>query len=309
MNQLKLNRTYMRFICCLLLAAGCISQGMAQGLSDAPALLEPSGTQWFQNQYLANPAMAGIDTGLHLNAAYRRQWSGVEGAPRTAFFTADGLVGKRVGAGLHIFNDQAGLIDRTRVALSYAYHLPLGNRGQQLHFGLSLALNVQRLDYSHVDGDITDPSLAGFNRRDNYFEAEYGMAYTDGRWTLQGALPNIRTLFTGDDKGVNGGGIFFTAASYRFTLPGAISRIEPKVAYRGVKGYDNILDAGLQVGFLDNVASVMGMYHTSKSVTAGLGVNIAKTVLIQALYTTQTGGIKTYVDGAYEVGATVNLFR
>src|SRR5690606_14004655 len=110
--------------------------------------------QWFQNQYLANPAMAGIDTGLHLNAAYRRQWTGVEGAPKTAFFTADGLVGKRVGAGLSIFNDQAGLIDRTRIALSYAYHLPLGNRGQRLHFGLSLALNVQRLDYSHVDGDI-----------------------------------------------------------------------------------------------------------------------------------------------------------
>src|SRR5690606_14617686 len=118
MKELKLTPTYMRLICCLLLAAGCIRQGMAQGLSDAPALLEPSGTQWFQNQYLANPAMAGIDTGLHLNAAYRRQWTGVEGAPKTAFFTADGLVGKRVGAGLSIFNDQAGLIDRTRIALS-----------------------------------------------------------------------------------------------------------------------------------------------------------------------------------------------
>ncbi|MGN6510872.1 MAG: type IX secretion system membrane protein PorP/SprF, partial [Chitinophaga sp.] len=104
------------------------------------------------------------------------------------------------------------------------------------------------------------------------------------------------------------GGIFFTAASYRFFSEGTISSIEPKLCYRGVKGYDDILDVGVNVGFLNNVANVMGMYHTTKSVTAGVGVNILKTVLLQVLYTTQTGGIKTYVDGSYEIGATVNLF-
>jgi type IX secretion system PorP/SprF family membrane protein len=309
MKQLITTPIYIRFLCALLLSAGCVSQSMAQSLGEAPALLQPSGTQWYQNQYLANPAMAGVDSGMHLNAAYRRQWSGMEGAPKTAFFTADGPVTGRVGAGLNVFNDQAGLINRTRIALTYAYHLPLGARGQRLHFGLSAVFNVQRLNYGHVDGDITDPSLGAFNRRDDYFEAEYGMAYTDGRWTIQAALPNVRGLFTGKEDGVNGGGIFFTAAAYRFTLPGAISRIEPKISYRGVKGYDNILDAGVQISFLNNVASVMGMYHSSESITAGLGFNILKTVQVQALYNAQTGGIKNYVDGAFEIGATVHLFR
>ncbi|GEP96976.1 hypothetical protein CCY01nite_32360 [Chitinophaga cymbidii] len=293
----------------LLLAAGSISQAAAQSLGEAPALLQPSGTQWYQNQYLANPAMAGVDSGMHINAAYRRLWNGMEGAPKTAFFTADGVVTGRVGAGINVFNDQAGLINRTRVGLTYAYHLPLGARGQRLHFGLSFVFNVHRLNYEHVDGDVTDPSLAAFNRRDDYFEAEYGMAYTDGPWTLQAAIPNVRALFTGEDRGVNGGGVFFTAASYRFTLPGAISRIEPKVGYRGVRGYDNILDAGVQISFLNNVASVMGMYHSSQSVTAGLGFNIMKTVQIQALYNAQTGGIQNNIDGAFEVGATIDLFR
>ncbi|WP_119080662.1 PorP/SprF family type IX secretion system membrane protein [Chitinophaga alhagiae] len=309
MKNLITTPIYIRFFCMLLFSAACVNQAVAQSLGEAPALLQPSGTQWYQNQYLANPAMAGIDTGMHVNAAYRRQWSGMEGAPKTAFFTADGAMTNRVGAGVNVFNDQAGLINRTRIGLTYAYHLPLGARGQRLHFGLSFVFNVQRLNYEHVDGDATDPSLGAFNRRDDYFEAEYGMAYTDGPWTLQAALPNVRALFTGKDLGVNGGSVFFTAASYRFTLPGAISRIEPKVSYRGVKGYDNILDAGVQICFLNNVASVMGMYHTSESITAGLGFNILKTVQIQALYNAQTGGIKNYVDGAFEVGATVHLFR
>lgn len=293
----------------LLLAAGINRHASAQSLSNAKALLEPSATQYFQNQYLANPAMAGLEKGLHLNAAYRNQWNGIEGAPVTKFFSADGAVGNRVGAGVHVFNDVAGLINRTRVGLTYAYHLPLNNPDQQLHFGLSLAWNVQRIDYKNLDGDLNDPSIGAFNRRDNYFEAEYGMAYTDTRLTIQASLPNLRSVFTGSDKEVDGGGVFFTAASYRFAVNDAITSIEPKICYRGVKGFDNILDAGVNVSILNDVANVMAMYHSSKSITAGIGVNILKTVGIQAMYTSQTGGIRTYVDGTFEIGATVNLFK
>lgn len=295
-------------LCCLL-TAGITRQGMAQSLSNAQALLEPSGTQYFQNEYLSNPAMAGIDSGLHLNAAYHRQMGGVDGAPVTKYFTADGNIGKRVGLGLNVFNDVAGLINRSRVAVSYAYHLPLTDRGQELHFGLSLALNVQRIDYQKLNGDPNDPSVSSFNRRDDYFEGEYGMAYTDKHLTVQAALPNIRGLVKGDNLGADGGVIFITAAAYRFTPEGALSSLTPKVTYRGVRGYKNILDAGVNAGFLDNLLSVMAMYHTTKSLTTGIGVDIRKTVVFQVMYTTQTGGVKTYTDGSLEIGATVNLFR
>lgn len=281
----------------------------SQSFSETPALIEPSGNQYFQNQYLANPAFAGIDTGLHVNGSYRHQWSGIDGAPVTRFFTADYAAGKRVGVGVHLFNDVAGLINRTRAALTYAYHLPLNDRGQQLSFGLSLGVNVQRIDTKSVNGEVYDPSIGSFNRRDDYFEAELGMAYTNGKLNVQGAFPNVRSLVSGDNKTVDGGSIFFTAASYKFTISDAISSVEPKICYRGVRGYDNIVDIGVNIAVLNNVANVMTMYHTSKSLTTGIGVNIMKTVAIQAMYTSQTGGIKTYVDGTYEIGATIHLFR
>ncbi|HEY9257068.1 PorP/SprF family type IX secretion system membrane protein [Chitinophaga sp.] len=304
--------TYIRrlLVCSILLMTVFVQRAAAQTLSDAAALQEPSATQYFLNQYLANPAMAGIDTGVHINAAHRRQWGAIEGAPVTTFFTADAAMGYRVGAGLHIFNDKAGLLNRTRIAFSYAYHLPLSDRGQQLHFGLSLALNMQRIDYGKINGDVNDPSVSAFNRRDDYFEAEYGMAYTDAHWTLQGSIPNIRSLVTGDDKAVDGGGIFYTAAAYRFTFTdGALTTITPKLAYRGIKGYDNILDAGVNIAFLDNVLNGTLLYHTSGSATAGIGVNIWNSLTVQAMYTTQTGGIKTYVDGGFEIGVRLDLFK
>ncbi len=281
----------------------------AQDLGNSKALLQPSGTQYFHNQYLANPAMAGIDTGLHLNGAYRRQWDNIEGAPVTMHFSGDMALDKRIGIGLNVMDDEAGLLKRTRVAATYAYHLPVGSAGQKLHFGLSFVFNSQRLNYKDVNGDIADPSLSAFNRRDNYFEAEYGMAYTAGKWRVQAALPNIRSLVTGDDDMADGGGIFFSAVSYRFTPAGVVSAVEPKVCYRGVSGFKDILDVGVHVSFLDNVANITALYHSSKSFTGGVGVNIMKTVAIQALYTTQTGGIKTYMDGGYEIGATIHLFK
>jgi len=293
-----------------LLATLCGSASLAQSLNKAEALLEPSATQYFQNQYLANSAMAGLDTGLHVNVAYRKQWAGIVGAPVTQSFTADYRTTDRVGVGFHLMSDQAGLIDRTKAGLTYAYHLPLNENGTNLSFGLSLALDLQHLDVTKLNGDLDDPSISRYDRRDNYFEGEFGVAYTSEHLGAQLALPNVRSLFTGDDKTVDGGTLYYAALSYRF-LPesGALNSLEPKIAYRGVRGYQPIFDAGVNFVFLNNVVNMMALYHTSKSVTAGVGFNIKQSVLVHAMYTSQTGGMKTYVDGAFEVGLTLNLFR
>ena len=296
--------------CSLLLMTGSWQAARAQSAGSTPSLLEPSATQYFQNQYLANPAMAGIDTGLHVNAAYRHQWSDIPGSPETKFLTADYYGGNRVGVGLNIFNDQAGLIERTRVGLTYAYHLPLNDPSKQLHFGLTLAFNTAFINRKNINGDASDPSVSKFNQRDNYFEGEYGMAYTDGHWTLQGALPNVLSIFKKDpNRSVDGGGIFYTAAAYRFNTGEGVSFVEPKVAYRGVQGYDNILDIGANVGFLNNVFNVTALYHTTNSFTGGIGLHYKQIAVLHAFYTSQTGGIKTYVDGTFEVGVTINLFN
>ncbi len=295
-----------RFLLAGLLMGASLNAG-AQSFSNKPALLQPSGTQYYLNQYLANPAMAGLDSGLNLNAAHRRQWTGIDGAPVNTFITADLRAGSS-GFGVNILTDKAGQLSRTRVALSYAYHLPLDRAGNQLlHFGLFAAINSSRVSSYELDGDPSDPSLINYNQRNDYSEGEYGMAYTDRHLTLQVSIPNARTLFSGKELGVNSGTILYTAASYRLDLGGGISSLEPKLCYRQVKGYDGIVDAGVQLGFLNNVITVMGLYQSSKNFTGGAGVQIGKVITIQAMYTTQTGGLKNYSDGTYELGVKCGL--
>ncbi len=294
----------------LLLLAGTHSVKAQQWGNATTSQVDPLGPQYFQNQYLGNPAFAGVDTGLHLNAAYRKQFKDEPGVPVTMVVTADYAAGKRVGVGLYFYNDKAGMLTNTRVAATYAYHLPLTASGtQQLHFGLSVGLRAEHLDRKALNGDITDPSIGRYNRRDNYFDADFGLAYTSSGLSLQAALPNMIGYFKSDNKGQVNSSTFYTAAGYKIGIGSQLTSIEPKVCFRGVRGFDNIVDMGANIVFFDNLVNVYGMYHTSKNFTVGAGYNIVNTVGILLSYSSQTAGLSNYLSGNFALGIKVDLFK
>ncbi|WP_212005129.1 PorP/SprF family type IX secretion system membrane protein [Chitinophaga sp. HK235] len=304
-------KQFARYI--LLLGAFALSNSSAsaQNVGNPSQLYEPMAAQYFLNQYMANAAMAGIDTGLHVYLAYQRQSSDMPGAPQAKALTADYKLFKRVGIGMNIFNDKAGLLNNTKVAFTYAYHLPLSaSELSILHFGLSGAFINRRLDTKSINGDITDPSINAFNRRDNYFEADFGMAFTRKGLNLQTSLPNLVSLLKdkSNDIGVNRS-LFYSAASYRFDIDDQLTSIEPKVCLRGIKGYDNIIDAGANFVFFEDLFNVMAMYHSTKSFSAGAGINYKSVAGFQLVYNSQTSGLANYTNGTFELNLVVHLFK
>src|SRR5579872_6153168 len=105
------------------------------------AQLNPYQAIYFQDRYLANPAMAGLDKGLNINLAYQQQWSSFPGAPKQQSFTAEYQATDKVGLGLIVNDEQSGLFRQSRIMGSYAYHLPLNGQNQKLNFGLSVGIN------------------------------------------------------------------------------------------------------------------------------------------------------------------------
>lgn len=269
----------------------------------AMAQLNPMGMQYYSNQYLGNPAMAGIDKGIAVNLGFRQQWAQVPGAPSTQAITAT-YGAERVGLGLNMYNDAAGLLKRTRVTATYAYHLPL-NDEQQLHFGVSLGVMYERIENEQIDGDPTDGSLDRFSQRENYLDGDFGIAYTVGGLTLQGAIPNLQQFIRKNEviKSVDRS-VFLAAISYRWKFGGSSDdgnvSLEPKATFRGIKGYKNILDVGFNLGIVDDKVNLMGMYHSSKSATFGLGT-VYKSFAIMGLYTTETAALSSYVNGDFEI--------
>lgn len=265
--------------------------------------------QYFQNQYIANPAMAGLEKGLNLNLGLQQQFNSVPGSPKMQSFTADYQSAANVGIGLNVNSDQFGLISRTKVMATYAYHLPVGET-DRLNFGLSLGANNVYIDYNKIIGDPGDVSVDKFNRRTIYVDGDLGLAYTSSQLTLQSAIPNLRSIFFKDDEELEAlRNTFFTAVSYKFSVDenNAIS-LEPKAVYRGVKGVKNIVDAGANLAMPDYNFSISGMYHSNKSATVGVGI-ILNPLFVVLAYTNNTSSLNSYGNNTFEIGLKLNLLN
>ena len=103
---------------------------------------------------------------------------------------------------------------------------------------------------------------------------------------------------------------FFTAASYKF-IPDDESNnitIEPKVVFRGIKGFDNILDASANLDMASYDFNISTIYHTNKTITFGVGLNLLKIDLLFA-YTYNTGPLSSYANNTFEFGVKLKLFK
>jgi type IX secretion system PorP/SprF family membrane protein len=272
------------------------------------AQLNPLAAQYFNNPYLGNPAYAGIDNGLDIAMAYRKLWSGVPGTPEVQNLTAT-YGYKRSGIGLNINFDRAGLQRQTRVVGSYAYHLQLGGNRQALHFGVSLGVMDQRLSSGDINGNPNDPLAQQYNQRETYVDGDFGVAYTTEKLTLEASLPNLNSLLKRSDIKLADVPTFYAAASYQLALMDELDGIvlEPKVAYRGVKGFNNIVDVGVNFSFAERQVLLMGMYHSSKSASFGIGLNYRRKYLLSGAYATQTSALSTYTNGSFELGLKLYL--
>src|SRR5688572_15485385 len=52
-------------------------------------------TQYILNNYILNPALSGIENYTDVKVSARDQWVGINGAPRTAYFTIHTPIGKK----------------------------------------------------------------------------------------------------------------------------------------------------------------------------------------------------------------------
>jgi type IX secretion system PorP/SprF family membrane protein len=269
--------------------------------------IRSSGAQYYENQYLGNPAFAGVYDGLHLNMNYQNQWRSIPGSPVTMSATADYRY-DNIGLGLNLYNEKAGLIGRTRVVGTYAYHLKLNEYNRSLHFGLSLGAMNQKLDNPRIIADPTDVLPQYFNERRTYIDGDFGMAFINESFTLQGSLPNLKKFFQKDEENTIDGSTYFAAMSYKFGTDEDLFSLEPKIGVRGAKDIKNIIDFGSNLSLQDNILSFIGVYHTDKSCTLGVGVN-SKKYNVNVFYTSQMGGKLQSTGADFEVNLKINVFN
>lgn len=268
------------------------------------AQINPMAAQYFQNAYMANPAMAGANPGIRLNLGYRNQWSNIQGSPKNLSVTGE-YGSEKVGLGVNFYKDEAGLLSRTKLQATYAYRLQLNNEDAKLHFGISLGLQTNSLNLQQVVGSQNDQSAMRYNDQENIIDGDFGIAYSNQRLRIEGAFNNLKNQLKIEDNQITDYATFLTAITYKAKLSDWY--FNPKVVYRGVKNFDDLMDLGLELRTPDDQLGFMSMYHTNKSMSFGLTYQKLKQWQLLVLYNTPVQALKSYSTGTFEAGLQLNV--
>lgn len=226
-------------------------------LSAVMGQAKPSYTQYVMNNYILNPAVAGIENYTDIKLSNRNQWTGINGAPVTNYFSIHAPIGKKDlrtsatsfevpgrnprgeqyweeytapephhGIGLIALNDKAGYINRWSVFASYAYHRPLSTK-TTLSGGFNAGVTSVNLDRSKIDFaslDPNDPAIGYSNGDLRKVKAEVGA----GLWlyssdyfvglSVQNIVPGKVSFAQTNDYATYFTPNYFLTAGYRLTV-------------------------------------------------------------------------------------------
>lgn len=234
------------------------------GSTCAMAQAKPAYSQYILNNYILNPALSGIENYTDIKLSLRNQWTGINGAPVTGYFSLQAPIGKsdystsatsfsvpgenprgkqywadytapepHHGVGLYAVSDKAGYISRWTISGSYAYHKPIGTR-TTLAAGISAGfsgINVDGTKATFSNGDPTDPAIgvAAGNLKKVKPEIGAGLWLYSARYFAGISVLNIvpgKARFTSNDKyGTYYTPNYFATIGYRFALGDDFSAI------------------------------------------------------------------------------------
>lgn len=163
-------------------------------------------THFMYNNLSLNPAVAGSKGHPSLLALYRKQWIGFDGAPEGKLLSFHTLLGKRVGLGLTIENDQIGVTNSWRGSMAYAYKIQL-EKETSVQIGIQGSMRYLGLDFSDPSVFILqngDQSILQNSLYDQYVGNFGAGIYLNVKQMFFGAsVPNFFPNTIGISNGIN----------------------------------------------------------------------------------------------------------
>lgn len=299
----------------------------------------PHYTQYVLNNYILNPALAGIENYTDLRLSHRHQWSGVEGAPVTTYFTAHTPLKKddygrttatgyapsngsvlgdpyfrtyeaapaHAGIGLTVLNDRTGPLNRFSAFGSFAYHVPLGPR-LSLAMGVSagvsqLSLRAGELNFGDGMVDPAVNSKGTINRLKPDVNAGlwlYGQHFFVGA-SVQQLVPSKIAWADNNVVPMEGKVVphTFVTAGYRFWLGEQFSLL-PSVMVRYVSPMPIGFDINTKLQYRQ-LAWVGATYRYDEGYAGMVGLHVAKGIIAGYSYDYTISKLNTVSRGSHEL--------
>ncbi len=258
----------------------------------------PLYSQYMMNKFLLNPAVAGSEGYTAFNLTAREQWIGIKNSPKTHALSAQTRVlqnsfvsrgtsvrhkarsrsrSGKVGIGGYIFNDLTGLVSRTGLQFTYAYHIMI-QKGQ-LSFGLSGTVYQFKIDRENIVLYEDDDEL--INTFDNSLfipDADVGVYYSDPKmYAGLSALQLFQSSLKFGKQGYDNYRLkrhYYLMGGYNVDLTDDII-LEPNLLVKASEGWSFQMDLGAKMYFMDDYWGGL-MFRTGGALILMGGVKIDK---------------------------------
>jgi type IX secretion system PorP/SprF family membrane protein len=303
----------------------------------AKAQQKPQYTQYIFNNFVLNPAIAGIENYVDVKAAYRSQWQGLSGAPVTSYFSIHAPLGNKFrygtstsvaqgggsnpnnrsylqnymasephhGVGFTAVTDKAGPISRTDLNLNYAYHIGIT---EQINVSVGIAAGISKifLDRSQIVLENPMDQAMGSDNL-NQFKPDmsagiwiYGPRFFAGASAQQ--LLKSPIGFSDDPNNYNQSRKvphFFASLGYKIFLAEDFA-VLPSALIKSVNPVPVSMDVNLKLAYKD-LLWIGGSFRKDDAFAGMAGFNLGSFMNVGYSYDFTTSGLNRVSNGSHEV--------
>lgn len=277
-------------VACILISATTFGQQQAQY------------SQYMYNTLMVNPAYAGTRGRLETYFIHRSQWVGLKGAPRTENFGISGDVGKGIGVGLNVINDQLGPSNLTTITAAASAKIPLTDQ-LKLSIGIDVGLDLLSVHWSEGQMQNSSDELmyGDIKNRARPIVGAGVYLYSD-HWYFGIAAPTfIHKGKYGKEEGanINSRLHLYALAGYVFNV-GTNTKLKPSMLMKGVKGAPVSFDVSLNAQFKDKYTVGLG-YRIHDAVYLMLGYTFIKSFYIGYSYDLNVSKLRGFNSGSHDI--------
>ncbi len=278
----------------------------------------PQYTQYMINPFLLNPAVSGTEDYADIRAGYRKQWTGLNGSPRTMYLSAHTNIGKHLvtnnrsrskkngfhGIGGILTNDAIGPTTTITLTAAYSYHLKL-TKNIFASLGLSGGFNQFTIDANKLNAvDANDNIIGSGISKTGLGDINAGAwIYSDKFYagaSMAQIAPSIQfTQTKGTDNEYSLTHHYFIMAGYRIPLNYDLTLI-PSFCIKGASPAPISFDINAKVRYKDFLWA--GVSYRNKAALAGMiGIIINNMFDVSYSYDYITNDINKYTGGSHEI--------
>ncbi len=258
-------------------------------------------TQYMYNMSIVNPAYMINKPGLiEVGSLYRMQWTGIDGAPRTANVFANIPLSENLEISANFLNDHIGessTINFNTFNTDIAYKVRL-NENLNLSAGLKIGFDSFNLNFS--DQLLTDPSFE--NKKDAKFKIGAGLFLFAEQFYVGLSAPNFSgskiEVEYNDQSVYSSKTHFFLMGGYIFKA-GDNFKIKPSTIVKQTSGAPLTFDLSLNTLFADRF-ELGASYRYQESVAFLTSIFVTRDLRLGYAYDLNTGNLKEYTGGSHE---------